>query len=213
MYYFQYCREIPICREIPRISTLYVLTHVNKIFTFLYFIMQDFVIVIFSCFIFIFALILAFIGMVSKKTDNKFICKNCGKTFNRNKRLSDHLVKCCEEGPSTSAQNLICNICNKNASMETHQKKCVPGDFICEKCDKIFDRQSSLIKHREKHNETHECEICGNFFRKTRDLRQHKERANIFSCNRHCERRFCNLDALYKHERTTTTTGTRYSNP
>ena len=103
----------------------------------------------------------------------QFICKKCGKLFDRETRL------------------------------KAHQKKCGQGDFICEKCDMIFNRESRLTAHRQKHNNKHECNICGHFFQKGRDLRRHKERANVLSCGEHCQRGFCSLDALQTRQRST----------
>ena len=136
--------------------------------------MLEYFVVICVSYIFIFALIFVLIGAGGINKPKQYICKNCGKVFDRAQRLTKHLEKC------IAAQN-----------------------YICDQCDKICHKKDRLIKHMKKHNQTHECDICGKFFEKANTLIKHKERANIFSCDGHCARRFCSRDALQIHQRST----------
>ena len=106
-------------------------------------------------------------------------CINCGKKFKRNYNLERHRRMAHEK--KEAMKNLECIECKnmfsdkkslKHHVLETHVNKM----YKCDKCEKIFTKQSNQHRHKmtivgikKKSN----CEKCGKHFKRDDNLLRH----------------------------------------
>ena len=96
---------------------------------------------------------------ITHTNENKFSCEECDKLFKRKADMKkhntySHTVKSTVFEEQTS---YICGECHAvfktNSRLKEHQIiHSNEKHFVCEKCDKSYNSQSNLIKHKKRHN-------------------------------------------------------------
>lgn len=136
-------------------------------------------------------------------------CKFCGRKFNVQKRVAEHMKKfhMAELGNSLSK----CKICGSlfilKWSLEAHMKtKHSDGkihNFVCDFDGKIFKNKQDLYRHMKTHMPTVKCEIC-NAELKPRSINQHLKEVHVvkreFQCDI-CQKYFKSHSALKMHKK------------
>jgi len=115
---------------------------------------------------------------VHPKTDEKFSCKICGKTFNNKMFLKNHEL--------THDKKFECYICKKKFPqsylLKSHVNKMHenPNSFECKTCGKTFNIRSILINHEKTHDpnriKPYKCGHCDYAFDESGNLKRHVRR-------------------------------------
>eukprot|EP00092_Neocalanus_flemingeri_P020408 GFUD01022108.1.p1 GENE.GFUD01022108.1~~GFUD01022108.1.p1 ORF type:complete len:405 (+),score=105.01 GFUD01022108.1:60-1274(+) len=113
------------------------------------------------------------------ETPGYHICNQCGKVFNKIKRLKGHIDTAHKEQP------VVCDICSKVFkhlhSLRCHKRKVhIPIEIIeakCPSCPKIFDTNAKLYYHkRSVHTlEDSKCHLCGKTYKNKSLLHKHQK--------------------------------------
>ncbi|XP_037935726.1 zinc finger protein OZF-like [Teleopsis dalmanni] len=109
----------------------------------------------------------------TKNKDPKFVCGECGKSFNKEAFLLTHQL---------NHTGIICDICGKTfkqvGNLKQHKIRHTGiRNFKCNMCSKTFFRETELRFHVIKHTQSlpFVCEICGKSLRHGK-LKSHMRR-------------------------------------
>lgn len=115
---------------------------------------------------------------VHPKTDEKFSCKICGKTFNNKMFLKNHEL--------THDKKFECKICKKKFPqsylLKSHVSKMHenPNSFECKTCGKTFNIRNTLKNHEKTHDpnriKPYKCGHCDYAFDESGNLKRHVRR-------------------------------------
>ena len=107
-------------------------------------------------------------------------CPKCSKMFSSNQIASRHLKTCgrVKTVEKTSAQEIVCHICEKRfssvyklkAHVNIHEGRL---DFKCTFCLKSFASKYALNKHSLIHEKHYKCDICKKLFSRKDHLQKH----------------------------------------
>ncbi|XP_076337953.1 uncharacterized protein LOC143240044 isoform X3 [Tachypleus tridentatus] len=93
-------------------------------------------------------------------------------------------------------------------ALKTKKSKIMKGDgvddlFGCDECDKVFNKQSSLVRHKYEHSgqRPHKCDVCNKAFKHKHHLTEHKRLHSgekPFQCKK-CLKRFSHSGSYSQH--------------
>ncbi|XP_053661843.1 zinc finger and SCAN domain-containing protein 12-like [Anopheles marshallii] len=138
------------------------------------------------------------------KSDKKYKCTFCDKSFAQSNNLTYHIRKHTGERPYQ------CEICDKkfitNAHLLSHAKfhKDVEFQFQCEICSKLFNHVGNFNKHQRVHSgeKPYRCEFCdmtfNNISNKKLHQKRHRDERN-FVCQI-CSKGFHDAHHLERHQ-------------
>ncbi|XP_052403779.1 zinc finger E-box-binding homeobox 1 isoform X1 [Carassius gibelio] len=118
-------------------------------------------------------------------TNGKVILNNCPK-------VADAASDCVSED-----QN------DEESSLMKKKRKTVGGLYACDLCDKIFQKSSSLLRHKYEHTgkRPHECGICNKAFKHKHHLIEHTRLHSgekPYQCDK-CGKRFSHSGSYSQH--------------
>ena len=140
-----------------------------------------------------------------QKSNKKYECHSCDKTFNKGNSCALHLVSHNDERPHSCAK------CGKSfkiaASLSIHKKHCgkPPQVHQCRFCDRQFKCQSQCAEHERTHTNERpfQCQFCEKRF-KTRQHATIHERIHTgempYECG-DCRKRFKSAATFAAHKR------------
>ncbi|XP_026781711.2 zinc finger E-box-binding homeobox 1 isoform X2 [Pangasianodon hypophthalmus] len=124
--------------------------------------------------------------------------------------------------PSTGTQGTVLNGCQKektdagdesvsgweglndsNLSPNKKKRKMLGGQYACDLCDKIFQKSSSLLRHKYEHTgkRPHECGVCKKAFKHKHHLIEHSRLHSgekPYQCDK-CGKRFSHSGSYSQH--------------
>lgn len=140
-----------------------------------------------------------------KKKDRKiYYCGICGKDFNQNGHLMDHIRIHTGEKPYK------CDTCEKCFSRKSHLLTHIPTHsrvkpYTCDVCDKSFKRKTNLNQHLRVHTleKPFKCDTCDKYYKTKQHLLRHISIHNgekLFKCDV-CDKSFTQKVSLSLHIR------------
>ncbi|KAM4019236.1 uncharacterized protein ACNLHF_028584 [Anomaloglossus baeobatrachus] len=138
------------------------------------------------------------------KTERRFPCPECGKSFAMRSNFLEHLKVHTMEKPLSCS---LCGKCFKRKSDLVRHQKTHTGEkpFLCSECGKCFAIKSNLFAHHRIHTgeRPFPCPVCGKCFIQKSDLVVHQiahTGEKPFGC-RVCGKCFNRKRSLVRHER------------
>lgn len=130
-------------------------------------------------------------------------CTFCGKNFDKQKNLSEHIRLQHKEDGNVHKCDL-CEKCFINASLLKNHIKTHDKCFKCKFCPKLFSSRYNLETHSVTHTgeKNHKCAICGNVYSTKTSLKNHvatHSDARNFKCDQ-CPKLFKTNRRLYVHK-------------
>ncbi|XP_073542294.1 uncharacterized protein [Phyllobates terribilis] len=138
-----------------------------------------------------------------RKTDQPFLCTECGKSFLCKSGLSTHKKIHMFRKPHT------CTVCSKTflskASLGRHQMIHSGEQYSCENCGKCFSNATNLNVHQKIHTGKgpFSCAKCGKRFLSNANFIRHQKFHGLekpFSCSE-CDKWFSSKSELVDHRR------------
>ncbi|XP_052067652.1 zinc finger protein Xfin-like isoform X2 [Mytilus californianus] len=113
------------------------------------------------------------VNHMKKHEPEKFDCKDCDKSFNSSKQLSNHWKMEHNKGMS-----FMCGHCKipfkTEKELTTHVKDCHDNvEYKCGLCEKIFLSEKKLTDHMNAHTAQFQCGICQKQFGEEEELLEH----------------------------------------
>ncbi|XP_012525924.1 zinc finger protein 709-like [Monomorium pharaonis] len=150
----------------------------------------------------------------SDNEDKGFPCRICGKSYDTKKSLLKHQMNAHSEQADERCTNCgtTCNCTCKD--QERSNEKLKP--YICEECNKSFEKEIKLHKHLRIHERAKEqqdtnfkrflCHICSKTFRQNTGLMFHMRTHTGYKPHvcKYCGRGFTSNSNCINHERTHT---------
>ncbi|XP_050072176.1 zinc finger protein 16-like [Anopheles maculipalpis] len=146
--------------------------------------------------------------LAKRRSEKKFVCHICGKTFAELLRYEIHLEKHANAG--SNVETFECFHCSKlfdskkrlSLHIRYHTSDKV---YKCKYCDESFARKTELKYHEDYHTGTknHVCKTCGQSFYRLNALKTHMMThtdEKPFQCS-HCPKRFRQKYDMITHER------------
>lgn len=118
------------------------------------------------------------------------VCSYCGNSFTNRRLLLNHECKEREVQPDNlvvkSLKCLLCQNVSKNTkSLQKHLKLIHDRElFVCEKCNRIFDRKELLLEHLEKFHPIDVAVPCRRCFTKFDNHKEFVDHLNAHKNNR-----------------------------
>ncbi|KAM3912164.1 uncharacterized protein RB166_020655 [Leptodactylus fuscus] len=146
-------------------------------------------------------------GGQSLRSESRFSCQECEKSFTNKTNLLEH------QSVHTGERPYSCQDCGKSFTWKSnlceHQK--IHSDkipFLCSVCGKSFNQKSGLIRHLRIHTgeKPHSCSVCGKCFTNRQHLVEHHRvhtGEKPFSCPE-CGKCFAIKSNLFAHQKTHT---------
>jgi KRAB domain-containing zinc finger protein len=130
-------------------------------------------------------------------------CTHCGKTFDKQKNLSEHVRLQHKEDGNIHK----CDLCDKtfiNGPLLRNHIKTHDKCFKCKYCSKLFSSRYNLETHLVTHTgeRNHKCDVCGKNYSTKSSLKNHKAThsdAKNFKCDQ-CPKLFKTNRRLYVHK-------------
>ncbi|XP_055387636.1 zinc finger protein OZF-like isoform X2 [Condylostylus longicornis] len=137
-----------------------------------------------------------------KHTSTWFTCIICWHPFTNKVNLKNHFIQR-HKGENMSAHIEFADLKSESETSEhffdeTLEKN---GNFICKKCNEIFQSREYLKRHLLSHTNTYKCNKCGKLFSSSSKLWQHLKLHNSirpFGC-KYCDMTFKNKSNLNVH--------------
>ncbi|XP_017013050.2 zinc finger protein 664 [Drosophila takahashii] len=146
----------------------------------------------------------------------KFICEQCGASFNQSANLKFHLKTkhpTEDEVSSAAGERHFCEICQKEFhsrytlkyhTLQQHEVSQAELPHECQVCGRRMAKKFMLLQHMLKHSsEKLPCEHCGRPFARRFELEAHVQAVHLklkpFACG-HCPESFASRKTLRHHE-------------
>jgi len=159
-------------------------------------------------------------------------CKICGKSFESDLKLKDHMRSNHQEDKKDSSKDktikaptlLNCDQCPKTfgfrSALSRHKTEChgrKEKGFMCDTCGKVTMRKEVFEIHKKRHLGIKEaiCHVCGKGYVNSRELKTHliiHSREQPYDCHI-CQKSFTYHTTLKKHLRVHKNDGTWKENP
>ncbi|KPJ14005.1 Histone-lysine N-methyltransferase PRDM9 [Papilio machaon] len=144
----------------------------------------------------------AILPKIEKTEEDFYVCPTCGKQYTHHKNYLNHMVTHETENTEVKLEtdfDSIDGILDDTDLSETIYK--------CEECNKIFNKERTLISHRRKHEnyltnkKTFQCDYCNKIFTMKSLLKRHLKLHSTnrpFPCTQ-CSKSYTRQDQLIEH--------------
>ncbi|XP_045537020.1 zinc finger protein OZF-like [Papilio machaon] len=144
----------------------------------------------------------AILPKIEKTEEDFYVCPTCGKQYTHHKNYLNHMVTHETENTEVKLEtdfDSIDGILDDTDLSETIYK--------CEECNKVFNKERTLISHRRKHEnyltkkKTFQCDYCNKIFTMKSLLKRHLKLHSTnrpFPCTQ-CSKSYTRQDQLIEH--------------